>query len=113
MVSSYNDLKMFSLGGQFMIKTPNSEFFIGSERLLQSLALIKSGFSTTATSNQLQFATPVPGYTGADFFIGYSFKFGRIIERDMNSSTVTPKEEKGFLGRLFENLFSKEAVSPK
>jgi hypothetical protein len=102
LMSSYNDLKMLGIGGQFMIKTPNSEFFIGSDALMQTVGLAKDA----ATSDY------VPGkqtrYTGGSFFIGFSLKFGNLIESPMNASYIPNGNEKSFLGRLYEKIFKKD-----
>jgi hypothetical protein len=107
LTSSYNDLKLFTLGGQFMIKTANSEFFIGSDKLYQTASLIYSGLKSSTAQVQT-FSTPT-AFTGGDFFIGFSMKFGPIIERDMNSSSMH-RGEKGFLGKLFERIFPKDEI---
>ncbi|MEO8887551.1 MAG: DUF5723 family protein [Mucilaginibacter sp.] len=101
--SYYNDLKMFGVGGQFMIKTPNSEFFIGSDALYQSVRFAKDAIQGS------NYVTPaVPGrYSGTSFFIGFSLKFGNLIESPMDASYV-PNGEKGFLGRLYEKIFKKD-----
>jgi len=107
LTSSYNDLKLFNLGGQFMIKDVNSEFFIGSERLLPSLHLLSAAIHHKGDPNQTQVTTIQKPYTGADFFIGVSWKFGQLIERRLNSSSV-PDGDKGFIGRTWEKLFNKD-----
>jgi len=107
LTSSYSDLKLFNLGGQLMIKTANSEFFIGSEKLYQTGSLIYSGLKSSTAQVQT-YSTP-GAFTGADFFIGFSLKFGPIIERDMNSSSMH-RGEKGFLGKLFERIFPQDEI---
>ena len=108
LTSSYNDLKLFNFGGQFMIKSDDFEFFIGSERLYQSASLIKSALSKA--SAPLEYYTAPTSFTGADFFIGVSWKFGPIVEHNMNSSGVAVNNEKGFLGRFFERIFPQDAI---
>ena len=109
LTSSYNDLNMFNFGGQFMIKTPNAEFFIGSERLYQTASLAVSAYKSAINLAAPQTNATPTGFTGMDFFIGFSVKFGNIIEPNMNSSFV-PDGEKGFLGRLFDHIFPKDPV---
>jgi len=86
-----------------MIKTPNLEFFIGSDELTQTSTLLSNSIKSPAQFNQN------PAFTGSSFFIGFSAKFGRVIEHPMNASYIPmPKEdEKGFFGRLFDRLFGK------
>ena len=99
---SYNDLKLLSIGGQFMIKTPDTDFYIGSDALYQTInftkELIQSGNYTPSKPGR---------FTGANFFIGLTLKFGNMIEHPMNASYI-PMGEKGFFGRLYERIFKKD-----
>ena len=97
--TTYDDLKTFNLGAQFMMKTPNWEFFIGSEKLAQTVSLTSQALNKNSTSIDQNSA-----YTGASFFMGFSMKFGPVIEHPMNASVI-PTGEKGFLGRLWGRLF--------
>jgi hypothetical protein len=95
--TAYDDLKEFSLGLQFMIKTSNFEFYIGSDKLTQS------------TSLALEYLNKNPSpinssYTGANIFLGFAVKFGPLVEHPMNASSI-PKGEKGFLGQLWNRFF--------
>ncbi|HEY0244313.1 MAG TPA: DUF5723 family protein [Mucilaginibacter sp.] len=106
---SYNDLKLFNLGAQFMVKTPNCEFFIGSE------SLVKTGFMAAAAiqGNQPYHVQYIPGpssFIAASFFMGFSMKFGPVIEHPMNANYIPMGEEKGFLGRLWDRLFPKDPI---
>jgi hypothetical protein len=105
LTSSYNNYNVFSLGGQFMIKTPNTDFFIGSESIIQSAKLIHAAIGSTSSATQSQFTTPAGGFMGLNYFVGISFKFGNVIEPNMNSTRVGPVGEKGFLGRMWEKIF--------
>jgi hypothetical protein len=104
--TSYNDLKLLTLGGQFMIKSANAEFFIGSDRLYQTGSMVLASF---AVRSQVYEAG---SFSGADFFLGASFKFGPVIEHPMNASTIPMGEEKGFLGKLWDKVFNpnKDAI---
>lgn len=99
---SYNDLKLLSIGGQFMIKTPDTDFYIGSDALYQTVNFTKEA---------IQSGNYTPGktgrFTGASFFIGFTLKFGNLIEHPMNASYI-PMGEKGFLGRLYDKIFKKD-----
>jgi hypothetical protein len=46
----------------------------------------------------------VGNYSGGDIYLGFTLKFGHVIEHPMNASTV-PMGEKGFLGSLLNRLF--------
>lgn len=96
--ATYDDYKLFNLGLQFMVKSPNAEFFIGTERLVNTGRLTLAALSSNSQINR------TGTYTGADIFLGFSLKFGRVIEHPMNSS-YTPMGEKGFFGRLFGRIF--------
>ncbi|MDR3696023.1 DUF5723 family protein [Mucilaginibacter sp.] len=99
LTTTYDDLKIFNLGAQFMMQTPNWEFFIGSDKLTHSMALAGDQLNKkSADINQNG------SYTGADFFIGFSLKLGPVIEHPMNASSI-PMGEKGFLGRLLSRWF--------
>jgi hypothetical protein len=99
LTAAYDDMRILDIGGQFMIKSPNAEFFIGSDRLAQTgsltLAALRSGSAINSTGS----------FTGADIFIGFSMKFGAVIEHPMNASYI-PMGTKGFLGRLWDHIFA-------
>ncbi|WP_184542904.1 DUF5723 family protein [Mucilaginibacter sp. FT3.2] len=95
---TYDELNLFNVGAQLMYKTPNIEIFGGSERLLNTGRL-----AFAALGNQTQI-DHVGSYTGMDLFIGFSLKFGAVIEHPMNASFI-PMGEKGFFGRLWGRLF--------
>jgi len=99
LTTTYDDLKTFNLGAQLMMKTPNWEFYLGSDKLAQSVSLLSEASNKNSPGINQNSA-----YTGADFFIGFSIKFGPMIEHPMNASSV-PTGEKGFLGRLWGRLF--------
>jgi hypothetical protein len=98
LVTSYDDRKIFRFGTQFMIKSKNGEFFIASNQLPQSVTLadvagkVRSDVSKNGS------------FTGADISIGFSMKFGPVIEHPMNASHI-PMGENGFFGRLWDKLF--------
>lgn len=99
LTTTYDDMKLFNLGAQFMIQTPNFEFFLGSDKLTQTLSLASAQINKSPTQT---FSNG--SFSGASFFLGVSFKFGPVIEHPMNASTI-PMGEKGFLGRLWGRIF--------
>ncbi|MCC8423431.1 DUF5723 family protein [Mucilaginibacter sp. UR6-11] len=103
---SYNELKLLNLGLQYMFKSANSEFFIGSERLMATGNLIGDAAKGSSKS-QTQTEITQGSFSGMDFYMGISFKFGQTIERRLNSSTI-PTGDKGFIGKIWENLFHKD-----
>ncbi|RYY36595.1 MAG: hypothetical protein EOP46_05860 [Sphingobacteriaceae bacterium] len=96
LTTSYNDLHMLNVGGQFMYKTPNAEVYLGSERLFPTARLLRQQTGYRGD------------YLGGDFFLGVSFKFGPPIESPLNASRIPMGEEKGFLGRFFDKIFGKK-----
>jgi hypothetical protein len=102
--TSYHTLGLFNWGAQFMYKTPNAEFFIGSERLYQTARTVKTALRNT--NNQPQVKRSTGSYSGADVFLGVSFKFGRDIEHPMNASFIPDGGERGFLGRMWDKIFN-------
>jgi hypothetical protein len=99
LTTTYDDLKIFTLGMQFMIKTANLEFYIGSDKLAQTAGFVSQGLNANSPK-----ISENSSFTGGDFFLGFAMKFGPVIEHPMNSSTI-PTGEKGFIGRLINRLF--------
>ncbi|MDB5140050.1 MAG: hypothetical protein JWR12_1966 [Mucilaginibacter sp.] len=99
LTATYDDLKTFNLGLQAMYKKPNWEVYIGSDKLTQTANMMEYALKKYPASFYQN-----SSYTGADIFIGFSLKFGPVIEHPMNASTI-PTGEKGFLGRLWGRLF--------
>lgn len=100
--TSYNTVGLFNFGGQFMYKTPNAEFYIGTERLYQTGRSILTAFRDNGTQEQI--VRSDHQYSGADVFLGVSFKFGNPIEHPMNASFI-PDGEQGFFGRMWNKIF--------
>ena len=101
--SSYNTIGVFNWGGQFMYKTPNAEFFIGTERLYQTGRAVRTALRNSDLHQQVVRSNG--SYSGADIFLGVSFKFGNLIEHPMNASWIPDGEERGFFGRIWGKLF--------
>lgn len=99
LTTSYNNYKILSVGGQFMIKTPNVEFFAGSERLIPTARLALASTKNTGQINRSA------AYTGEDIFIGATFKFGPLIEHPLNASYVPTDNKPGFFRRIWNRLF--------
>ncbi|WPU96789.1 DUF5723 family protein [Mucilaginibacter sabulilitoris] len=98
LTTSYDDMKFFNLGTQFMVKSPNVEFFVGTDRLINT-----GRFALASLHNDAQIQHE-GDYSGGDLYLGFSLKFGHVIEHPMNASSI-PMGEKGFFGRLFGRLF--------
>jgi len=107
LTTSYHTMGIFNFGGQFMYKTPNVEFFIGTEKLLPTARAARMAV-TSPNVPQRQTTGVAHNYSGADFFIGASFKFGNVIEHAMNASFIPDGSEKGFFGRMWDKIFKGE-----
>jgi hypothetical protein len=93
---AYDNNSLLNVGLQLMYKSYNGEFFIGSDKLIQTIALGGASSSYSSYTNG--------SFTGASFFMGFSLRFGPVIEHPLNSS-VMETGERGFLGRLYNRLF--------
>ncbi len=102
--TAYNTIGVFDWGAQFMYKTPNAEFFIGSERLYQSLRGVKRAIESD-NNNQQQVIRSTGNHSGADVFFGAAFKFGNVIEHPMNASWIPNGEDGGFFSRMWHKIF--------
>ncbi|TSD67217.1 hypothetical protein FFF34_007410 [Inquilinus sp. KBS0705] len=100
--AAYNNYKMINFGTQFMIKATDVEFYIGSDRLLQTIKLATADHKSDAYINS------TPTYTGADIFLGFSLKFGPVLEHPMNSSSVATSQRKSFFKRFINRLTKSE-----
>jgi len=98
LITSYDSQDHFKIGSQFMIKSYNGEFFIGSNAEPQSIGLLETGLKDKRQ------AMKGGAFTGEDVTFGFSLKFGPVIEHPMNASTI-PMGEKGFLGKIWDKLF--------
>ncbi|MBB5394951.1 DUF5723 family protein [Mucilaginibacter sp. AK015] len=102
LTTSYNNYGIFSAGLQFMVKSPNIEFYIGSDRVMQSVSLLRAARKSNSQINKNA------GFTGADFYLGFSIKFGDMIEHPLNASHVPLGDRPGFLKRMWNSVFHKD-----
>lgn len=101
LTQSFDSYKTFHFGGQFMVKSPNAEFYIGSDRLLPTARTVMAAGKSNTQINYRG------AYTGASVFMGVSFKFGSPIEHPMNASFIPLEDKKGFFVRLWNKIFKK------
>jgi hypothetical protein len=99
----YDDQKTFSVGTQFMVKSPNAEFFIGSDRILQTVSLIRAG-----TASEPDQAYKSGQFTGANFYMGFSIKFGPVLEHPANASYIPMGDSRSFIKRFWQRITGKE-----
>lgn len=97
--ADYNTDQFLQIGGQFMIKTPNVEFYMGSDQIFKSYELIKNFNSGSAPYSR--------GYTGASFYLGFGLKFGTILEHQANATQI-PGFQRNPNGGLLKRMFGKK-----
>jgi hypothetical protein len=102
LTGAYNDMHFFSLGTQFMVKSPNAEFFIGTDRAAQSASLFSA--ATNTTSSQISKNST---FTGFNFFMGFSIKMGGVIEHPQNASSIPMGDHRNFVKRFWERITKK------
>lgn len=98
----YDFRQGFNVGSQFMIKAPNVEFYMGSEKIIPSLRFA-SGY---LNSNPNIGSNP----TRADFYMGFSIKFGKLKQNFMNADEI-PGITDGDQGKGVKNLNAKGLFS--
>ncbi len=95
--TAYDLNGFFALGTQIMLKSPNAEFFIGSDQLFKSMDTGKSFANSDETIGS--------GYSGASFYFGFALKFGRIMSRQENENYIPginfkTNDKPGFFQRI-------------
>jgi hypothetical protein len=99
-ITSYNDMKLFDFGLQFMYKNENAEFFIASDRFPQSISFLEANLKNQGSINS------TGAFSGGDLMIGFTLKFGDVIEHPMNANKIPMGDDKkGFLGRIYQSIF--------
>ncbi|RZL98177.1 MAG: hypothetical protein EOO88_60945 [Pedobacter sp.] len=101
----YDTTSGFNLGALFMIKSPNTEFYLGTERLLPSYYLAKGFINNDAAIGKS------PSYL--NMFFGLTLKFGRKVQSMGQSDWVDGLNdaETGFVYRLSDR--EKRSLSKK
>ncbi|SKB43409.1 DUF5723 family protein [Daejeonella lutea] len=97
--ADYNTSKYLAVGGQFMVKSPNAEFFLGSDQLFKTLQLIKESRKDTGPYSS--------GYAGMSFYMGFGMKFGRVLEHPANANFI-PGFNEPWATRFFKGIFKKK-----
>ncbi len=91
----YDFRQGFNVGSQFMIKSPNVEFYAGSEKLLPSLRFANGYLNSDPNIG----SNP----TNADFYMGFSLKFGKLMQNFSNADVI-PGITDGDQGKGVKNL---------
>jgi hypothetical protein len=103
-ITSYNDMKLFDFGMQFMYKTENAEFFIASDRMPQSISFLEANLKNQNAINSSG------AFSGGDIMVGFSLKFGDVIEHPMDANKIPMGDDnKGFIGRMWQSIFHPHA----
>lgn len=97
--AAYNTSSYLAIGGQFMVKSPNTEFFIGSDHLFKSLEMIKDARNNTPPYSG--------GYSGASFYMGFGIKLGRVLEHPANANFI-PGFNEPPSRKLLDRIFKKK-----
>jgi len=92
--AAYNTTGSVQIGTQYMIKTPNIEFYIGSDQLLKTYELLNSYIKGANSPYSA-------GHTGASFYMGFALKFGAILEHP-NNATKMPGFRKDPIRKLLD-----------
>jgi len=98
---AYNLNDYFQFGGQLMLKSPNVEFFVGTDNLFQSY---KAKVLLTDDQNQRRERLN-EGIKGASAYLGFSLKFGRVVSDPQNENYIPGINHRipgtGFLNKIF------------
>lgn len=98
----YNLNNFIMIGAQGMYRTPNFEFFLGSDNIGKSISLARGLSQSDGAVGT--------GYNAGSFYMGLGIKFGRTVNHPQNLSTMPgvggEKTYKGFFRSLF-TLFKK------
>jgi hypothetical protein len=103
--AAYNTTGILQIGGQYMIKTPNVEFYLGSDQLLKSYEMLRN-FSRSIESTE-RTETYSSGYTGVSFYMGFGLKFGRVLEHQANATKISGFR-KNPIGKFIKGLVGKK-----
>ena len=97
--AAYNTTGILQIGGQYMIKTPNVEFYIGSDQLIKSFEML---------GNYVRDNSPyTSGYTGVSFYMGFGLKFGSVLEHQHNATKISGFR-KNPIGKFIKGLVGKK-----
>lgn len=97
--ADYNMENYLQVGGQFMIKSPNIEFFLGSDNIINTYKSSRSLLSNNAEYSD--------GSSAASAYIGFAMKFGRTMEHQSNSNFIPGMNSNHDRQGIFRRLFGK------
>jgi hypothetical protein len=97
--ADYNLDKYMQIGGQAMIRTPNVEFFMGSDNLFKTFESSRSFLTETSEFND--------GPSAASAYLGFSLKFGRMMEHQANANFIPGMNANHDRAGIFRRLFGR------
>lgn len=103
---SYNFSGAFLIGLQGMVKSPNFEFFLGTDNIITTYYQAKGSIKQDENIGN--------GYNGASIYLGLGIKFGTIVDHPLNSDTMPGVNNYTHNGALYNgfnkllNLFKKK-----
>lgn len=97
----YNLDDYFQFGGQLMVKSPNVEFFVGTDNIFQSYKTqVLLNDDADGRKERLN-----EGIKGASAYLGFSLKFGRVVSDPQNENYIPGINHRvpgtGFLNKIF------------
>ncbi len=100
--TTYNLNKTLEIGGQFLVKSPNLDFFIGSDQIAKTYTAFSGIMQSDANRGR--------GYTAINMYMGFALKVGPILERYNTADRVPGLKkpgEKSFFGKIFTSKSKK------
>ncbi|NEU09509.1 hypothetical protein GZH53_14380 [Flavihumibacter sp. R14] len=97
--TDYNFDNFMQLGLQAMIRTPNVEFFMGSDNLFKTY---ESSRLFLTNSSELS-----DGPSAASGYLGFSLKFGRMMEHQANANFIPGMNANHDRAGIFRKLFGR------
>ena len=98
-IADYNLDNYIALGGQFMIKTPNVEFFVGSDQVFKTYQATRSFLSSNP-----QYSA---GNAAGSAYFGFALKFGPVMEHQQNATFIPGMNGNFDRAGWFKKLFGK------
>ncbi|MFD2164371.1 DUF5723 family protein [Paradesertivirga mongoliensis] len=101
--TAYNLHNYFQVGGQFMLKSPNAEFFIGSDQIFENYYTAKGVLTSDEKIGK--------GKTAASVYFGFAIKYGDPKQRRQNTNFIPVDDrdfKEGFFKRLYKRIFKRK-----
>lgn len=95
---AYNFNNYLMIGLQGMYRTPNFEFFLGTDNLVKTYYLANGIYKNSATVGT--------GYNGASIYMGLGIKFGQVVNHPSNFSTMPGVNGEKVYKGIFRSMFN-------